>query len=666
MPRTPAKLRWSALALCLVAGASDAGAEVDMMGTTIELDTYLVDEEGEPHPPTTDVDLIETMNRASCLCPEESFAIRFTLGGMSTGELPDDPVEVWVGSNCAPTDSGTDTIDDRCTKLEEAGIGNVRDLQSPVFREISIRQLIDSKQTDASMCAEIDTERQVFAIIDDGSDGFGAGDYANFESIKVDTIPPPEPREIKTTGGEDAIQVSWKLPSTTTDLAWFQVLCQESGVPSAPVDDREVGARYRTAKSVCGGDDGSAAVAASADLPPAPDLLALDPRYVCGEAPGTSTSIRVTGLKNGVTYRLVLVAADLAGNPLAFDLGEASPKPVRDFWEDYKDRGGTAEPGCQSGGGAGPLGLVLVGGALALASRRRRRGRGGPAAVGPAAALAALALIGGPRPAAAQPYLDSSSDEALDPFGPGAVSWNVDLKIGPYLPAIDSRYTPPPGAMNTFEKQGPFRAMFGDGPFILTQLTVDRFFLRSFGLLGLTASAGYLATAANAFEVDDAGKIVPTSTGKPSRSTSDRTGFRMLPTSIGAVYRFSVLDDYYGIPLVPYGRIGLSYAMWWVTQPSGALARSPTAACPMPGAEGSTCKGEKARGGSLGWQWTVGLSFRAERLDTDAASSLHNELGIAHAGFFAELTRADIDGFGDEKKLPLGDLSWAAGMNFEF
>ena len=77
------------------------------------------------------------------------------------------------------------------------------------------------------------------------------------------------------------------------------------------------------------------------------------------------------------------------------------------------------------------------------------------------------------------------------------------------------------------------------------------------------------------------------------------------------------------------------------------------------------CPTTKARGASLGFVGSIGLAIRAERIDTDAARSMR-ESGIEHAGFYAEYSLGKVDGFGNEKKLSLGDATWFAGVDFEF
>jgi hypothetical protein len=77
------------------------------------------------------------------------------------------------------------------------------------------------------------------------------------------------------------------------------------------------------------------------------------------------------------------------------------------------------------------------------------------------------------------------------------------------------------------------------------------------------------------------------------------------------------------------------------------------------------CDADKALGGSLGLQGSVGMAIRAERIDADAARSMVNS-GIYHAGFYVEYMFAKVDGFGSSSKLSVGDNTWFAGVDFEF
>lgn len=249
--------------------------------------------------------------------------------------------------------------------------------------------------------------------------------------------------------------------------------------------------------------------------------------------------------------------------------------------------------------------------------------------------------------------------------------WNAAIRLGPYLPAIDSELELGAGQV------GPYEQMFG-GSSLMLGFDLDRYFLFPAGQLGVTTSVSWMRQSAQAYqaynctEPEAPSPCIPDITvildamGNPVRSDGDTTGFRMLPISVGVVYRLTALDEHLRVPLVPYVKAGLSYYLWWITNPSGSMAEVPTDECPDPSDDTMDCDGDRALGASLGYQLSVGLALRAEQLDPRAADSLRNEMGIEHAGFFAELLYAQVDGFGSDTKLHVGDLTWFAGMNFEF
>lgn len=96
------------------------------------------------------------------------------------------------------------------------------------------------------------------------------------------------------------------------------------------------------------------------------DPSAHDSGYGTGTGP-----LRLTGLVNGVTYGVAVLAysdAETASDPS--NILTITPQPVADFWAVYRGAGGQEAGGCSSGL-AGPLGLALVAGALALVRRRK-------------------------------------------------------------------------------------------------------------------------------------------------------------------------------------------------------------------------------------------------------------------------------------------------------
>lgn len=263
----------------------------------------------------------------------------------------------------------------------------------------------------------------------------------------------------------------------------------------------------------------------------------------------------------------------------------------------------------------------------------------------PVIAAMAVALGAGPAHAGGnQPYwedADQNADNASE--NDGQVTWHVGFRIGPYTPGIDAQVGGP--------SPGPFEQMFGARQHLLTMLDVDRVLWSGFGQLGVGLSLGYWQKTARAFAMDSS----PTD-GSRARA-ADRNAFRLIPTALSAIYRFTWLDDEYGVPVVPYARAGLAYYIWWITVANGDFAR-------VCGADGTNCGG-KAYGASLGVQGAIGLSLRAERIDASAAMSMRQS-GIEHAGIYGELSAAKVDGFGSDKKLSVGDTTWFAGVEFEF
>jgi hypothetical protein len=269
------------------------------------------------------------------------------------------------------------------------------------------------------------------------------------------------------------------------------------------------------------------------------------------------------------------------------------------------------------------LGGFLLGALLIVAWRRRRR---------LALALAGLSLFAA-VPARAQVFLD---DEALtaEPEIPRS-RWAFELKLGPYHPDVDGES----GVAS------PFDDTFGSGNTLYFGVELDFFFFNTFGELGLAGAIGYTSDSAKSFKQDP-----ETGMTLPERSEDD-TAFRLLPLSLSVVYRMTELADRTVIPLVPYAKLGLSYYIWQITKGNGDL---------------SSVMGDEARGGTLGWQGTVGILLRAEGLDPSSAHNLQSELGVEHAGFFFELTYADVSGLFQSNKLHVGDFTWAAGFAVEF
>jgi len=668
-------------------------------------------------------------NRAHCVCglagvmnDDTTFGARLSFSTPPVGNV-DVPVEIWLGTGCDTTDANQRNTN--CGPLPKDTILDGDDISDVPVRALLVKDLMDPAGTE--MCPTAEYESAVWTFTDpNNNDVF---EDPQHEAVTVDPLAPPLPAKfVRAEGGESAIDLEWAAPtSREEDVDYWQVLCaQVTGDGVVPAfDEAPVESRYDISDALCQirdselpaiaeipveqGEEGADA-AAGPGLPLA--LAEYDPDYLCGEVVRTGTSIRIEGLTNGAEYAFALLAVDKAGNVAGVTIDHyVIPQPATDFWEDLHERGSDAEGGfCliadtygDRGGPGGALtsalrdfrddtlastalGRWLTGvyydhlapvGELARGSLAARvvlaivllplvllalawhvltlpglvfvllmgcwlrRSRAHRSAV--AAGVAVLALGGTATAQSFAPYWEDET-EIEDSAGPSEVKWHVGIKLGPYVPAIDDQLG-----------DSVYKDMFG-GYNLMPMIDVERFFLWPAGQLGAGISIGFLSKTANAYEE-----------GSRDRAPGDKTSFRLLPITANVVYRYTALDDEYGIPLVPYARAGVAYYPWWILAPDGDVAEvfqdgngdmcDPTVT--------ADCTANKARGATLGVVGALGLSIRAERIDGAAAASMRDG-GMYHAGFFAEYQLAKVDGFGRAGKLAVGDNTFFAGVDFEF
>lgn len=772
---TPSSLLFRAFPMLLVI-AAPMGVSHAQGSRQVTIELMLPNEDGVFMEDTSPTNITDFFNLARCECaqaavdpdpmtdPQLYFQVKLT----ATDQSSTDQADLVVGSSCDNNDPELRKCETVASQLD---VGQLRGDEVPI--------LVDRLMFPNEACQEREVSRNVWILYDDGADDIIDEKYTLANEISADAQPPPRPTGYQALPGENAVTVAWDpIEERSNDVLQVYVLCSAAEDPYTPLFPENAGkAEYDTTDTLCGIPVGSVEPPPDVDagvpdagmpvdagvlpdagtLPDAStlpdagttptgrdDLTSLDPSFICGEAEGQATSIRVGGLENGVEYEFALLTVDEARNASYQYVGTAIPAAVTDFWEDYNERGGQADGGVclvtstygDSGGATqalrafrdntlasfavgrviidmyydfvAPLGVyadryvavriiagVVLAPVVALAAvweytgpfvklllllgligwRRRRALRGwlesrlgerAPTAR-VAAASAAVLLLAWSGSAGAQGY-DAWQDFApvRDSRPPEPSKWNFGLKLGPYVPAIDSEFDLAEG------QSGPYESMFG-GSAVMTQLELDRFVLWPAGQLGITGSVGFMGKTASAYAVCPAGGtdcvdgyLDANTDGVPDRAQGENTSFRLIPLSLGVVYRFTGLDDRIKVPLVPYAKAGISYYLWWIRQPDGSLAEAPTPACPDPGDSAMDCDGDRALGASLGVQASIGLAFRAERIDRQSALSLREEFGIEHAGFYAELMYASVDGFGQESKLAVGALTWFAGLNFEF
>lgn len=337
----------------------------------------------------------------------------------------------------------------------------------------------------------------------------------------------------------------------------------------------------------------------------------------------TSTNHQIPNLTNGKTYHIAVVSVDNHDNESEFsELYKGTPIEVLDSWQYYRDAGGTEEGGfapCSASPAAAPagwwLGLLAVGLALGW---RRRRAVVGKAGVG---LLAAALLTGGS-------LFGVSPAQAASPL-----TGSMDFRASRYLPGIDNDFT---------GKAKPYADVFAD-PTWQFGVTYDSRLWDRFGTLSAGVGFNYWTQT---------GKGVVKATGEAS---GDTTSLQIMPLSIDLVYRLDPLAERWGIPFVPYAKIGLIYSVWWMRNGVDEIATL---------TDSSGTKRE-ALGATGGWHGTVGLRFLLDVLEPQAQRSFDIEMGVNHSYLFGEYQVTKVDDFGAAKSFDLSDDLFVFGIAFD-
>lgn len=329
----------------------------------------------------------------------------------------------------------------------------------------------------------------------------------------------------------------------------------------------------------------------------------LGSQFVTAAGERTSGSFLVSTAPGSTLY-IAMVSVDENGNEslMTTPISAVAIETV-DFWEQYKSLGGAEEGGCQSVGGSGSILALLL---VALFGFRRRRFKASSALAG----SALVALIAFPT----------------DAFADSDTNGTIEIKLGGFYPDIDTEVA-----------ATPFQDVFGSGNLWYFELEAGFYFWQGFGKLGAAYHIGYSSVTGNALTAD-------------GTEVSDETTFGILPNRGSLFYRFDILATDYFIPLVPVGKVGLDYYVWWSEGPDG---------------ENSVVQGSEAFGGKWGWHASLGLHFLLDVLDSSSAALFDHNWGVNNSYLFGEYMITQIDDFGGAG-LNLSDNFWLFGLNFEY
>ena len=224
--------------------------------------------------------------------------------------------------------------------------------------------------------------------------------------------------------------------------------------------------------------------------------------------------------------------------------------------------------------------------------------------------------------------------DASDAIGVGGAATQADwegtpqnfafeLKFGPYLPDVDSEFG---GA------HSPYADTFGTDYLLLSLFEFDWEFIRiPGGTFAVGVSSGFMQA------------VGPAKTPAGVTSGED-TVLNVVPVYYSAAFRCDILAERWSIPLVPYVKAGIATYYWWVLNAGGTAEW----------------------GWTPGWFFNPGLMLQLDILEPSTARVFDSSIGVNHSYLLVELMWAGVDGFGRGKSMVLSDLSFTAGIAFEF
>ncbi len=238
-----------------------------------------------------------------------------------------------------------------------------------------------------------------------------------------------------------------------------------------------------------------------------------------------------------------------------------------------------------------------------------------------AVALGIVALLGA-LPSQALEVADAPKMSVASPRT-GA----IEIKLGGYKPRIDTEE----GLTDT-----PYKKTFNNESMLLFEVELQRYFFQRFGSAGVGISGGYAEKYADS--LTESGEVA-----------EEKTALKVVPLKLNALYKFDYAAFRWGVPLVPYGKLGLIYMPWWINKGDSTQA----------------LEDRSGKGGKWGYGLTLGASFLLDVLEPRLARDFDSDLGVNHSYFFAEWTYAEVNNFGSPG-LVLSSRHWMFGLALDY
>lgn len=245
----------------------------------------------------------------------------------------------------------------------------------------------------------------------------------------------------------------------------------------------------------------------------------------------------------------------------------------------------------------------------------------------------------------------SAQEDRTDTLGPlrhqryeSPQNFAIELRFSSFRPQVDSD--------PNLNGCTPFADIFGSGSSLLFGAEFDWEALRipHVGTIGPGVGVGYVTFSANA-PYSSTTKMSGGCVTSNGQTSGESTSLNIFPMYLVGVFRADGLWKDFGIPVIPYAKLGGAFALWQATNTLGTSVFNST----------------KGQGYSLGTQLALGIAFNLNILDPASAKEFDESMGVNSTLAFAEWTDASINGLGFQSDpLRVGGTSWTFGIAWEF
>ncbi len=223
-----------------------------------------------------------------------------------------------------------------------------------------------------------------------------------------------------------------------------------------------------------------------------------------------------------------------------------------------------------------------------------------------------------------------------------------EVRFGAYTPKIDSEFT---------NGSTPYSSVFGSDTRFYFGLEFDYLPLRIpyVGAIGPGLGWGYT-------NASDFAKF----TNRPTVASKDETSLMIMPMHLSLVARFDELMRRTGVPIVPYGKVGLGLGLWRASDSAGTSKFTKA---------GYTYQLDKTQdpvtipsyargtGSSLGLEFALGGMLSLNFLDPRAAARLDEATSVNHVYVFGEwMNNSNLGALTSPKGMRIGTSTWVVGI----